>query len=84
MSASSKSSINALHNNLSSRQAKQQLIVEINIGKKNEIKCIRLCDINNMNYVDQEIKWFIKNNGLKDSAFGYIKELIVKQISHKK
>lgn len=83
MFASSKSSINP-QTGIPPKPSRQELIVEINIGKKGEPKCIRLCDINNMNYIDQEIKWFIKNNALKDSAFAFIREVILKQITIKK
>ncbi len=73
MLGTSKPPINNTQISQTSRPGKQELLVEINIGKKGDSKCIRLCDINNMTYVEQEIKWFIKNNGLKDSAFSFIK-----------
>jgi len=53
MITASKNSINSINIHSSSKQSKQELIVEIKIGKKDETKCIRLCDIYNMNYVDQ-------------------------------
>ena len=56
-----------------SSKARQELIVEINIGKVSQVKQIRIVDINNVNLIDQEIKWFIRLHNLKDTAFHFIK-----------
>ena len=69
-------------NNKSALKMKQELIVEINIGRKNNE--IRIVDINNVNLIDQEIKWFIRLHNLKDSAFYYIKDIIQKEIYNRR
>lgn len=51
MLGTSEPSLNNTQSPQTSRPSKQELLVEINIGKKGESKCIRLCDINNMTYV---------------------------------
>ena len=37
-----------------------------------------------MNYIEYQIKTFIKAHGLKDTAFSFIKELISKQIGQRR
>jgi hypothetical protein len=43
----------------------QELIVQINIGKHQQANELHLSDINNMNYIDSQIKSFIKQRALK-------------------
>jgi len=45
---------------------------------------IHLSDINNSNYINFQIRNFMKEHQLKEAAFSYIKEIIMKQISSRK
>jgi hypothetical protein len=59
------------------------LEVEIKVGRQGSEKLI-LTDISNSACIDFQLKSFIKTFGLKESAFGFLKEIIMKQVAVRK
>ena len=58
--------------------------MQIKIGKQGQTNEIHLIDIKNTNYIELQIRSFIREHTLKEAAFSYIKEIIMKQISRRR
>ena len=66
------------------KRSRRELVIRINTGGRGEIGEIKLTDITNTNYINYQIKDFIRSKGLKETAFAYIKDIILKKIAQKK
>jgi hypothetical protein len=62
---------------------RHRLEIDIKVGKQGSEKLI-LTDISNSACIDFQLKAFIKTFGLKETAFNFLKEIIMKQVAARK